>query len=161
GTRSRRGTSWTGLPVAATSRSAEHDFALGLMFASAGSYPMAVSHFERTLQLEPTSNSAIYNLALAYKGAGNPQAALDLLQRKVEVQPNAELCDLLASLEEEAGLYVQAVRHYQRAVELDSTKEQYYFDLGAEYLLHLTFDAAIEAFRLCSQKFPAFARAKP
>ena len=157
-TLAKRDTSWTELAVAPTSLSAEQHFALGLMFASAGAYPMAVSHFERTLQLEPTSNSAIYNLALAYKGAGNPQAALDLLQRKVEVQPNAELCDLLASLEEEAGLYVQAVRHYQRAVELDSTKEQYYFDLGAEYLLHLTFDAAIEAFRLGSQKFPAFAR---
>src|SRR5262249_49566847 len=36
--------------------------------------------------------------------------------------------------------------------------EQYYFDLGAEYLLHLTFDAAIEAFRTGSQKFPASAR---
>jgi tetratricopeptide (TPR) repeat protein len=128
------------------------------MFASHGAYPMAVTHFERTLQLEPTSDSAVYNLALAYKRAGNPQAAIDLLQRKVEVQPNAELCDLLASLEEEAGLYVQAVRHYQRAVELDPTKEQYYFDLGAEYLLHLTFDGAIEAFRLGSQKFPASAR---
>jgi tetratricopeptide (TPR) repeat protein len=41
---------------------------------------------------------------------------------------------------------------------LDSEKEQYYFDLGAEYLLHLTFDAAIEAFRTGSQKFPASAR---
>jgi tetratricopeptide (TPR) repeat protein len=153
-----RDMAWTHLPAAPTGLSAEQHFAVGLMFASGGAYLRAVSHFEETLQLAPTSQSAIYNLALAYKGAGNPQAAIELLERAVEAQPNAEVCDLLASLEEDAGLYVQAVRHYQRAVELDSTKELYYFDLGAEYLLHLTFDAAIETFRLGSQKFPASAR---
>jgi len=157
-TLAKQDSSWGQLPAPPTGLSASQHFALGLMFASGGAYPMAVSHFEGTLQLEPASHSAIYNLALAYKGAGNPQAAIDLLHRKVEEQPNAELCDLLASLEEEAGLYVQAVRHYQRAVELDPTKEQYYFDLGAEYLLHLTFAAAVETFRLGSQKFPSSAR---
>jgi tetratricopeptide (TPR) repeat protein len=119
---------------------------------------MAVSHFQAVLQLEPTSQSAIYNLALAYKGAGNAQAAVDLLDHAIEKQPNSELCDLLASLEEDAGLYLQAVHHYQQAVELDPAKEQYYFDLGAEYLLHLTFDAAIDTFRHGLQKFPASAR---
>ena len=157
-TLAKRDTSWTRLPAAPPSLSAEQHFALGLIFASGGAYPRAVSHFEETLRLQPTSQSAIYNLALAYKGAGNPQAAIELLERAVEEQANPELCDLLGSLEEEAGLYVQAVRHYQRAVELDSTKEQYYFDLGAEYLLHLTFDAAIAAFRTGSQRFPASAR---
>jgi tetratricopeptide (TPR) repeat protein len=154
----KRDTSWIQLPGAPAGLSAEQHFALGLMFASGGAYPRAVSHFQETLQLEPTSRSATYNLALAYRGAGNLKAAIDLLENAVEKQPNAELYDLLASLEEEAGLYVQAVRHYQRAVELDSTKEQYYFDLGSEYLLHLTFDAAVEAFRLGSAKFPASAR---
>ncbi len=157
-TLAKQDASWGRLPAAPPGLSPEQHFALGLMFASRGAYPIAVAHFERTLQLEPTSNSAIYNLALAYKGAGNPQAAIDLLQRKVAVQPNAELFDLLASLEEEGGLYVQAVRHYQQAVELDSTKEHYYFDLGAEYLLHLAFDAAVEAFGTGSKKFPASAR---
>jgi len=153
----KRDTSWTQLPAAPTGLSAEQHFTLGLIFASGGAYPKAVSHFQEVLQLEPTSQSAIYNLALAYKGAGNGNAAIELLEHAVE-QPNAELCDLLASLEEDAGLYVQAVRHYQQAVELDPTKEQYYFDLGAEYLLHLTFDAAVETFRLGSQKFPASPR---
>jgi tetratricopeptide (TPR) repeat protein len=157
-TLAKQDTSWTQLPAPPTELSAEQHFALGLMFASSRAYSPAISQFHETLQLEPKSHSAIYNLALAYKGAGNPQAAIQLLEHTIEKQPNAELCDLLASLEEGAGLYVQAVRHYQQAVELDSSKEQYYFDLGAEYLLHLTFDAAVEAFRLGSQKFPASAR---
>jgi tetratricopeptide (TPR) repeat protein len=153
-----RNTFWTQLPPAPTALSPEQHCALGLMFASSGAYSAAISHFQETLQQQPTSHLAAYNLALAYKEEGESQAAIELLERTVEQQPNAELCDLLASLEEDAGLYVQAVHHYQKAVDLDPGKEQYYFDLGAEYLVHLTFGPALEVFRVASQKFPASAR---
>src|SRR6266699_4458403 len=111
-----------------------------------------------TRQLEPTSYLATYNLALAYKQDGNPQAAIELLERTLEKQPSAELHNLLASLEEETGRYVEAVRHYQRAVDLEPDDEQYYFDLGAEYLMHLTLVPATEVFRVGSQRFPASPR---
>src|SRR6266699_3617703 len=111
-----------------------------------------------TRQLEPTSYLATYNLALAYKHDGNPQAAIELLELTLEKQPSAELHNLLASLEEEAGRYVEAVRHYQRAVDLEPDDEQYYFDLGAEYLMHLTLVPATEVFRVGSQRFPASPR---
>ena len=153
-----RDTSWTQLPPAPTGLSAEQHFALGLMFASSAAYSAAISHFQQTLQLEPTSSSAAYNLALAYKREGNSQAAIALLVQTVEQQPSAELYELLASVEEDTDLYVQALRHYQKAVDLDPEKEQYYFDLGTEYLVHLTFGPALEVFRVGSQKFRASAR---
>ncbi len=53
---------------------------------------------------------------------------------------SAELYSILASLDEESGQYVEAVQSYQRAVELDPNNEQYYFDLGMEYLSHFTFE---------------------
>src|SRR5712691_7942002 len=146
---------WAQLPPAPGGLSAEQHLALGLIFASGGAYSIAVSHFRQTLQLEPTSYLATYNLALAYKQDGNPQAAIELLERTLEKQPSAELHNLLASLEEETGRYVEAVRHYQRAVDLEPDDEQYYFDLGAEYLMHLTLVPATEVFRVGSQRFPA------
>src|SRR5438105_8984271 len=153
-----RDRSWTQLPPAPIHLSPEQHYGLGLLFASGGAYSAAILHFQQTLQVPPTSYLAAYNLALAYKAEANSQAAIELLQHTVEQQPSAELYDLLASLEEDAGLYLQAVRHYQNAVDLDPEKEQYYFDLGAEYLVHLTFGPALEVFRVSSQKFPAFAR---
>jgi len=153
-----RDRSWTQLPPAPIHLSPEQHYGLGLMFASGGAYSAAILHFQQTLQVPPTSYLAAYNLALAYKAEANSQAAIELLQHTVEQQPSAELYDLLASLEEDAGLYLQAVRHYQNAVDLDPEKEQYYFDLGAEYLVHLTFGPALEVFRVSSQKFPASAR---
>jgi tetratricopeptide (TPR) repeat protein len=151
GTRARPGAQ---LPSAPAGLSAEQHFTLGVLFASSGDYPVAISHFQQTLQLQPTSYAATYNLALAYKQAGSSQAAIELLERALEQQPTAELHNLLASVEEEAGRYVEAGRHYRQAVELDPNNEQYYFDLGAEYLVHLTFGPATEVFRMGTHKFP-------
>src|SRR5262249_28312843 len=50
------------------------------------------------------------------------------------------------------------VRHFQKAVELEPTNEQYYFDLGLEYLAHFTFAPALEAFDVGTRKFPSAAR---
>lgn len=146
------------LPPPPTNLNAEQHFALGLLFASRGAFAEAVPHFEATLRMEPASYSATYNLALAYKGAGKTQAAVELLDRALKEKPTAELHNLLASLEESAGNYVEAVRHFQRAVEMGPSNEPFYFDLGTEYLIHFTFGPALEVFQIGSRKFPASAR---
>lgn len=141
------------LPSPPARLNAEQHFALGLLFASQGASAEAIPQFEETLRLEPASYSAAFNLALAYRGAGQPQAAIDLIRKVLKEKPTAELHNLLASLEETTGDYLGAARDYQRAVELEPTNEQYYFDLGMEYLVHFTFDPAQEVFRVGAQKF--------
>lgn len=146
------------LPAPPRDLSAEQHFGLGLMFASHNQWAEAIPHFEATLQMEPSSVSATYNLALAYRGATRRDDAIGLLTRAVEQRPNAELTNLLASLEENAGRYLDAVRHFRAAVDLDPENEQYYFDLGAEYLVHFTFDPALEVFAAGVRRFPAASR---
>ncbi len=146
------------LPPAPAGLSAEQHFTLGLLFASRGAFEAAIPHFEETLRKEPTSYAATYNLALAYNGAGRTQAAIDLIDRSIDREPTAELYNLLASLEETAGHYVDAAHHFERAVELEPTNEGYYFDLGVEYLAHFTFGPALEVFRVGTQKFPGSSR---
>jgi tetratricopeptide (TPR) repeat protein len=124
------------------------------MLASLDAYADAIPHFQQSLQMQPASYSASYNLALAYKRAGNSESAIQTIEQALMQRPTGELYDLLASLEEDAGRYVEAARHYQQAVQLEPTNEHYYFDLGAEYLVHLTFGPALEVFRVGSQKFP-------
>lgn len=146
------------LPEAPPSLSPEQHFTLGLLFASRGAYLQAVPHFEATLKSEPSSYATAYNLALAYKNSGNSRAAINLVERTLEKRPTAELHNLLASLQEGGGNYLEAVRHFQQAVELEPTNEQYYFDLGLEYLAHFTFGPALEAFSVGTRKFPSAAR---
>jgi len=147
-----------GLPPPPAHLFAEQHFALGLLFASRGAYAQAIPRFEETLRMEPDSYSAAFNLALSYKGGGKNQEAINLCESTIKKKPTAELYSLLGSLDEDTGLYLEAVRNFRRAVELEPTHEQYYFDLGAEYLAHFTFGPALEVFRVGSQKFPGAAR---
>lgn len=108
--------------------------------------------------MDATSEAATLNLALAYKNVGKTPAAIDLVRRTVAARPTAALYNLLGGLDEESGEYVEAVQSFQRAVELDSNNEQYYFDLGMEYLSHFTFGPAAEVYRVGTQKFPHSSR---
>ena len=110
------------------------------------------------MQLDPSNRVATLNLALAYKNLGKSSAAIDLLRRELVSHPAAELYNTLGSVEEESGQYVEAVQSFQRAVELDPNNEQYYFDLGVEYLTHFTFGPAAEVYRVGTRKFPNSSR---
>src|SRR5207244_154875 len=99
-----RDPSWRQLPPPPAGLSPEQHLALGVMLASSGTYSEAISHFQQTLQLQPTSHLAAYNLALAYKEEGKSQAAIELLARTVDPQPNAELYDLHAPLDADAAM---------------------------------------------------------
>ena len=146
------------LPDPPEKLSASQNLALGLLFASREAFEQAIPRFEAALALEPANEVATLNLALAEKSTGKSSAAIDRLRRAVTSHPSAALYDALAAMEEESGQYVAAVQSYQRAVELDPTSEQYYFDLGVEYLSHFTFGPAAEVYRVGTQKFPSSSR---
>jgi tetratricopeptide (TPR) repeat protein len=146
------------LPSPPQHLSADQNLALGLLFASHGLYGEAIPRFEETLRSDPSTEAATLNLALAYSNVGKSSAAVDLIRRTLEGRPSAALYNTLAGLEEESGQYVEAVQSYQRAVELNPANEQYYFDLGMEYLAHFTFGPAADVFRVGTQKFPNSSR---
>ena len=146
------------LPAAPGDLSAAQNLALGLLFMSHDAFVEAIPPLERSVQQDGSSELATLNLALAYKNVGKSAAAAELVQRALERRPSAALHNLLAGLQEESGQYLQAVQNYQRAVELDPNNEQYYFDLGMEYLSHFTFGPALEVYRLGTQKFPTSSR---
>jgi tetratricopeptide (TPR) repeat protein len=146
------------LPSPPENLSAAQDLALGLLLSSRGAYEQAIPRFEEALRLDPTNDATTVNLALAYKNAGKTPAAIDLLRRTAKERPSAALYNALAGLDEESGEFVEAVQSFQRAVELDPNNEQYYFDLGMEYLSHFTFGPAAEVYRVGTQKFPRSSR---
>jgi tetratricopeptide (TPR) repeat protein len=146
------------LPAPPENLTANQNLALGLLFLAHDAYQQAIPRFEQTLQQDEGNETATLNLALAYKNVGKSPAAIDLTHRALEKKPSAALYNMLAELEEASGQYVDAVQNYQRSVELEPTNEDYYFDLGMEYLSHFTFGPALEVFRVGTQKFPTFAR---
>ena len=145
------------LPAPPENLTAAQNQALGLMFVSHDLYQQAIPRFEEALR-QDASTPATLNLALAYKKVGESSAAIDLIRRTIEARPSAALYSLLGALDEESGQYLEAVQSYQHAAELDPSNEQYYFDLGMEYLSHFTFGPAAEVFRVGAQKFSKSSR---
>lgn len=148
----------TQFPPPPSNLNASENLALGLIFAGHEDFDQAIPWFEAALRLDPSNEVAILNLALAEKNLGKTGEAIDRLRKAMNGHPSAALSDALAGMEEESGQYLQAVASYQRAVELDPSKEQYYFDLGVEYLTHFTFGPASEVYRVGTQKFPESSR---
>lgn len=146
------------LPAPPSKLTASQNFALGLIFASHEDFELAVQSFDAALALDPNNELATLNLALAEKSVGKAPEAIERLRKVMAARPSAMLSDALGGMEEETGQYVQAVASYQRAVELDPGNEQYYFDLGVEYLTHFTFGPAAEVYRVGTQKFPDSSR---
>lgn len=142
-----------GLPI-------EQRFSLGVLFASVGLYRKAIPQFKATLQADPSNDEAAYDLALSYQQTGQRREAISVIRTALKQKPSGELYNLLGSLEESTGDYVQAARDFRRAVDLDPGKEEYYFDLGVEYLSHYAFRPALNVFSVANRKFPASLREK-
>jgi Tfp pilus assembly protein PilF len=146
------------LPAPPENLTANQNLTLGLLFLSHEQYSDAIPRLEQALQQDQSDEPATLNLALSYKNVGKSAAAIELTRRALERKPSGALYNMLAGLEEASGQYVDAVQHYQRAVELEPTNEDYYFDLGMEYLSHFTFGPALEVYRVGTQKFPNSSR---
>ena len=146
------------LPAPPPELSAAQNLALGIIFSAHEAFDYAIPRFEAALAADPNNDVVILNLALAEKGVGRSEEAIARLRKAAAAHPSAMLSDAVGGLEEESGNYVEAVESYQRAVELDPTNEEYYFDLGIEYLTHFTFGLAAEVYRVGTQKFPDSSR---
>jgi tetratricopeptide (TPR) repeat protein len=146
------------LPSPPADLSVDQNLSLGLLFLSHEKYQEAIPPLEKSLRQDESNETTTLNLALAYKGAGRTPTAIELTRRALNKKPSAALYNMLAELEEASGNYLDAVDNYQKAVELEPTNEEYYFDLGMEYLSHFTFGPALEVYRVGTAKFPNAAR---
>jgi len=148
------------LPSPPAGLSADQHFSLGTLFASVGSFTQAIPEFKDALQANSANVVAAYNLALSFQQLGKYKEAIDVIQAALQQKPDASLYNLLASLEESTGDYVQAASDFRRAVDLNPESEEYYFDLGVEYLSHYAFQPALDVFEVGNKKFSGSLRQK-
>jgi len=146
------------LPAPPESLTVDQNLTIGLVLLSHDAYQAAIPRLERALQQDESNETASLNLALAYKDAGKASAGIEVIHRALEKKRSGALYNMLAELQEASGQYVDAAENYQRAVELEPANEDYYFDLGMEYLSHFTFGPAHDVFQVGTQKFPNAAR---
>jgi tetratricopeptide (TPR) repeat protein len=130
---------------------------LGQLLVATGRAREAIPLLERAAALNPANYENSYDLALANAEAGNYTVAKGQATKLLAKNDNADLHHLLGDLNEKLGDSLEAVRHYQRAAELDPS-EPHLFDWGAELLLHHAPEPAIEVFSRGNRLFPSSMR---
>jgi tetratricopeptide (TPR) repeat protein len=130
---------------------------LGEFCLHAGSYRKSISPLEAAYRIDPANQDNEYDLALAYKGAGDFSRARDHVQNMLARKDSADLHRLLGDLDEELGDPLAAVREDEKAARLDPS-EQNYFEWGSELLVHRAIQPAVEVFGAGVKAHPRSAR---
>ncbi len=137
------------------------NYRLGKMLVGEGNTQEALEYLERASKLNPRDLDNAYELALGYANAGNYAKARANAQTILAEEPNpvreSQLHHLLGDVDEKLSDALDAVREYQRAVELNPS-ETNIFDWGAELLLHHAPEPALEVFTKGNRLFPRSSR---
>ena len=133
---------------------------IGAVQAQAGDYPEAIRNLEQASSLDPDSYEVRYNLGLSYQGSGDAKRALATLEPLTKRTSSAELANLLGSVYEENGRYLDAVKSFQRAAESEPKNEDYRFDYIWELLEHRSFEPARLVAEPAVHDFPSSMRMK-
>lgn len=127
---------------------------LGAMQAAAGDYTGAIESLEKARASKSPSYNALYDLGLAYFKAGRLNSAITTLESLRHDRAVAEVEDLLGEVYEENRQFLDAVKCYQRAAELEPGNRDYRFDFLYELMKHHSFGAATPVAESAVRDFP-------
>lgn len=133
------------------------NYALGHFLVATGRAREAIPFLDRAAAKDPANLENAYELALANAQIGNNATARDQATKLLATRESADAHHLLGDVDENLGDSLEAVRHYQRAAELQSS-ESHLFDWGAELLLHHAPEPAVDVFSKGSKLYPSSAR---
>jgi len=101
----------------------------------------------------PASYPARFNLAVAQNRLGKLPEAIGTARAALALEETSEAHLLLADMLESQGQPLEAVTHFQKAVALDPSAENY-FALGYEFLAHWNWEAAAQVFSEGLERMP-------
>jgi tetratricopeptide (TPR) repeat protein len=126
---------------------------LGELYIRTGKIADATPLLEQAQRITPTSYDNGYDLSQAYLLTGRLSQARQLVQTLVQQKNTGELHNLLGQIEEKDGKFVEAANEFGIAAHMDPTEENL-FAWGSEFLLHRTYEPAIEVFTKASERYP-------
>jgi tetratricopeptide (TPR) repeat protein len=135
----------------------EANHQLGEYYLRNARYQESLPLLQAAYQIDPANRGNAYELARAYKEAGDLPQARDHVQKLLALKDDAELHRVLGEIDEKMGDALAAVREDERAVRLDPS-EQNYFAWGSELLLHRAVWQAAQVFTSGAKAHPTSAR---
>ncbi len=132
---------------------------LGSLLMEENNPAEAATAFSAALKLTPDDPPLQLDCVTALLTAGRSAEARRILASFANPDQSARAQALLGEAEERDKNYIEAGKHFNRAVELEPNEENAWL-LGSELLRHWTFDAAVVEFKAAVAKFPDSKRLK-
>jgi tetratricopeptide (TPR) repeat protein len=126
---------------------------LGEFLIQEGKIADAIPFLEAAQRLTPTSYDNGYDLSQAYLLTGQLAQAKQLAEKLVAEKNTGELHNALGQIDEKEGKFVEAANEFGIAAHMDPSEENL-FEWGSEFLLHRTYEPAIEVFTKASERYP-------
>jgi Flp pilus assembly protein TadD len=143
--------------LAGTPADADANHRLGKLYLVAGRYAEAIPLLKTACTLDPVNQEDEFDLALAFKGAGDLAQARQHVRHLLAQGETADFDRLAGELDEALGDPLAAVHEYELAVRMDPS-EQNYFEWGSELLVHRAVWQAQEVFQQGAKAYPKSAR---
>jgi tetratricopeptide (TPR) repeat protein len=135
----------------------EGNYQLGEFYLRTRRYRDSIPLLQAAYRIDPAMDSNAYDLALAYKEAGDFSQARECVQKLIAHKDTADLHRLVGELDEKLNDPLAAVKEEEQAVRLDPS-EQNYFEWGSELLLHRAVWQAAEVFKNGAKAYPKSGR---
>jgi tetratricopeptide (TPR) repeat protein len=126
---------------------------LGEFYVQSGKIADATPFLEEAQRINPSSYDNGYDLSLAFFLTGHLGQARQLIKSLIPKKNTDELHNLLGQIEEKDGKFVEAANEFETAVHMDPSEENL-FDWGSEFLLHRTYEPAIDVFQQAIARYP-------
>jgi serine/threonine protein kinase/tetratricopeptide (TPR) repeat protein len=140
-----------------TPQLAEGHTCLGTVYYSTGRYEESVKQFQRSLDLDHTSDETLRLLAAALQKQGKASAAEDVYQKAISLRPNYwRVYSAFGTFYFNRGRYTEAVGMFQQAIKRAPLNFRDYSNLGATYLYLGQYQEGIENLKQSISLRPAF-----
>ena len=150
-----------------TSKEARDQYALGNWYLEPvqRQYSLAINAYKRALEFDPDCAAVHHSLGFAYYKEGEFDLAQESLQTAIELNPqNANyhyvLGQLLEDWTELEGAWEKAIHEFTRAIELDSSYIEAWYNRGLLYEKLGDLEKACEDFKQVVSRAPSFHEAR-
>jgi len=120
----------------------------------------AIESYKQVLKIKPDYAEAYYNMGVALKSKGNPEAAIDSYKQALKIKPNyAEAHNNMGNALTDKGNLEAAIDSYKQALKIKPNYAEAYYNMGVALRNKDDLEGAIDSYKQALKIKPNYVKA--